>query len=89
MTVVVLFFFARDQSANGLVVDKTASDWPSSIAASGLALAAYPVGVECGFICRVAAVARTLTTLRFFEIARKALSPMRRNTVASATTFWT
>jgi len=31
-----------------------------------LALAAYPVAVERGFMPRVAAVERTLTTLRFF-----------------------
>jgi hypothetical protein len=34
--------------ANGLVIDKTAADWPASIAATGLALACYPVGVERG-----------------------------------------
>jgi len=51
---------------NGLVIDKTAPDWPASIAATGLALAAYPVGVERGFMSRAAAVERTLKTLRFF-----------------------
>jgi hypothetical protein len=35
--------------ANGLILDKTAANWPASIAATGLALAAYPVGVERGF----------------------------------------
>ena len=48
------------------MLDKTAPDWPASIAATGLALAAYPVAVERGFITRAAAVERTLTTLRFF-----------------------
>jgi hypothetical protein len=38
--------------ANGLVIDKTAEGSPASIAATGLALAAYPVGVERGFISR-------------------------------------
>jgi hypothetical protein len=52
---------------NGLVADKTAQDWPASIAATGFALAAYPVGVERGFISRAAAVERTLRTLRFFS----------------------
>ena len=52
--------------ANGLVIDKTAPDWPASIAATGFALAAYPVGVERGFMSRAAAVERTLATLRFF-----------------------
>jgi hypothetical protein len=53
--------------ANGLVIDKTEADWPASIAATGLALAAYPVGVERGFMPRAAAVERTLATLRFFR----------------------
>jgi hypothetical protein len=48
------------------VIDKTAADWPASIAATGFALAAYPVAVERGFMPRAAAVERTLTTLRFF-----------------------
>jgi hypothetical protein len=48
------------------VIDKTAADWPSSIAATGFALAAYPVAVERGIMPRAAAVQRTLTTLRFF-----------------------
>ena len=47
------------------MLDKTAPDWPSSIAATGMALTAYPVGVERGFIERADAVGRTLTTLRF------------------------
>ncbi|HEY7575663.1 MAG TPA: glucoamylase family protein, partial [Thermoanaerobaculia bacterium] len=39
---------------------------PSSIAAVGLALSCYPVGVERRWISRREAVERTLTTLRFF-----------------------
>jgi hypothetical protein len=50
-----------------LVSDKTSQTSPASIAAIGFALAAYPVGVECGFMSRAAAVERTLTTLRFFS----------------------
>lgn len=60
------YFLHETNPANGLVRDKTASDWPASIAATGLALAAYPVGVECGFMLRAAAAERTLSTLRFF-----------------------
>jgi len=60
-------YFAHETNpANGLVIDKTAPDWPASIAATGLALAAYPVGVERGCMSRAAAVERTLATLRFF-----------------------
>lgn len=48
------------------MIDKTAADWPASIAATGLALACYPVSVERGFMSWSAAVERTLATLRFF-----------------------
>jgi len=60
------YFLHETNPANGLVVDKTAADWPASIAATGLALACYPVAVERGLMSRAAAVERTLTTLRFF-----------------------
>ena len=60
------YFVHETNPVNGLVRDKTAANWPASIAATGLALAAYPVGVERGFMSRADAVARTLSTLRFF-----------------------
>ncbi len=60
------YFVHETNPANGLVIDKTAPDWPASIAATGFALAAYPVAIERGFMSRAAAVERTLTTLRFF-----------------------
>lgn len=60
------YFEHETNPANGLVLDKTAPDWPASIAAVGMALASYPVGVEAGFITRQAARERVLTTLRFF-----------------------
>ena len=63
------YFVHMTNMANGLVFDKSQEGWPASIAAVGLALAAYPVGVECGFMARVDAVQRTLTTLRFFATA--------------------
>ena len=55
------YFLHETNPVNGLVIDKTAADWPASIAATGLALAAYPVAVERGFMPRAAAVERTLT----------------------------
>jgi hypothetical protein len=61
------YFEHEVNSTNGLVSDKTSQTSPASIAAIGFALAAYPVGVECGFMSRAAAVERTLTTLRFFS----------------------
>ena len=60
------YFLNETNPVNGLVIDKTAENWPASIAATGLALACYPVGVERGFMTRAAAVERTLVTLRFF-----------------------
>ena len=60
------YFLHETNPANGLVIDKTEANWPASIAATGLALACYPVSVERGFMPRAAAVARTLATLRFF-----------------------
>ena len=61
------YFLHETNPANGLVADKTRAGWPCSIAATGLALASYPVGVERGFVSRGEAAARVLTTLRFFR----------------------
>jgi hypothetical protein len=60
------YFLYETNPVNGLVIDKTEPDWPASIAATGLALASYPVAAEREFISRDAAVERTLATLRFF-----------------------
>lgn len=69
------YFQHETSPRNGLVVDKTAPDWPASIAATGLALAAYPVAVEHGFTTRTAAIERVLTTLRFFWNSRQGPEP--------------
>lgn len=60
------YFRYEDSPANGLVADKTGKDSPASIAAIGLALAAYPTAVERNFMSRQAAAELTLVTLRFF-----------------------
>jgi len=60
------YFQKAVNPANGLIADKSRPGWPASIAATGLALASYPVGVERGLISRDDAVRLTLTTLRFF-----------------------
>ena len=60
------YFLHETDAVTGLVIDKTQAGWPASIAATGLALAAYPVGVERGLMARAAAAQRTLKTLRFF-----------------------
>jgi hypothetical protein len=69
------YFLHETNPANGLVVDKTREDWPASIAAIGLSLTAYPVGVERGLITRDAAIARVLATLRFFAHSRQGSEP--------------
>jgi len=60
---------------NGLVADKDARDWPASIAATGMALAAYPVAVERGLMPRDDAIARVLATLRFFRDSPQGTEP--------------
>jgi hypothetical protein len=61
------YFIHESNPLNGLVVDKTQAGAPASIAAVGLALTSYPVGVERRFITRDDAIQRTLATLRFFH----------------------
>ncbi|HEU4375415.1 MAG TPA: glucoamylase family protein [Telluria sp.] len=60
------YFEQQADGATGLVLDSTAHGAPASIAATGMGLSVYPVGVEHGWISRAAACARTLATLRFF-----------------------
>lgn len=69
------YFIHETNLANGLVVDTTSANAPSSIAAVGLGLTAYPAAVERGFISRRDAVERTLTTLRFFWGSKQSPEP--------------
>jgi hypothetical protein len=69
------YFEHEANPLNGLVVDKTAPDWPASIAATGLALTSYPVAVENGWMREADAIARTLATLRFFERSAQGPAP--------------
>jgi hypothetical protein len=69
------YFQDRVNPENGLVADSTRVNSTASIAVVGLALAAYPVGVERAYISRAEAVAKTLTTLRFFSDSRQGTQP--------------
>ena len=69
------YFVNEVNPANGLVADCTKQGWPSSIAAVGMALSAYPVGVEHNLISRAEAIARTLKKLRFFAKSEQSKSP--------------
>lgn len=59
------YFASEANPENGLVADRTRTGAPASIAAVGMALTVYPVGVTRGYMSRGEARARTLTTLRF------------------------
>jgi hypothetical protein len=69
------YFWEMANPANGLVADNSRKEAPASIAVVGLALAAYPVGVERGFITRRQAITRTLATLRFFWDSPQGVEP--------------
>ena len=69
------YFLRQVNPANGLIADKSLAGWPASIAATGLALAAYPVAVERGFMSRGEAVAITLTTVCFFRDSVQSTAP--------------
>ncbi len=69
------YFVHEANPTNGLIADKTKTGAPASIAAVGLALSSYPVGVERKFITRASAVERTLATLRFFHNSVQSADP--------------
>lgn len=69
------YFLDQVNSENGLVADCTRPGFPASIAVVGLALAAYPVAVERGFMTRQEATQRTLATLRFFANSPQSAEP--------------
>jgi hypothetical protein len=69
-------YFVREiNPANGLVLDKTALNWPASIAAMGMALSVYPVGAERGFMKRAEAARRTLMMLNFLADSEQSEAP--------------
>ena len=69
------YFLDSTNTENGLVADSTREGSPSSIAAVGLALSAYPVAVERGFLDRPDAIARVAAALRFFWEAEQSDRP--------------
>lgn len=69
------YFIHECNPENGLIKDKSRPGAPASIAAVGLALSSYPVGVERGFITRSDASRRTLKTLRFFLNSSQGTAP--------------
>jgi hypothetical protein len=61
------YFLCECGEANGLTRDKNKPGAPASIAACGMGLSVFVVGVERGLMERADAVARTLKLLRFLR----------------------
>ena len=75
------YFLHEVNRTNGLVRDKTCAGWPASIAAVGLGLTAFPVGMERGLVSRTEAPPCSSS-----GAASRVPSPTRRVTRASTTT---
>jgi len=65
------YFLNEVNPQTGLIADKTQPGAPSSIAAVGLGIGAYVVGVERAFLSRADAIERILAILRFFDSSRQ------------------
>jgi hypothetical protein len=69
------YFESCTDPVSGLVLDSTQPGSPCSITGVGMALTAYPIAVERGWLTRQQAVGITLRTLRFFAGADMSDSP--------------
>lgn len=63
------FFWERSDPVTGLTPDRWPTESFASIAATGFALTAYPIGVERGWVPREDAARRAAATLRFLRDA--------------------
>lgn len=81
------YFMHECNRETGLAADKTRDGWPASIAATGLALPVYLVGVEHGWMDREEVLSRTLTTLRFFHRSAQEKELGEQDTTVFTTTF--
>ena len=69
------FFWDLCDPVTGLAPDRAPTPSFASLAATGFALTAYPIGAERGWVSREAAAARTLRTLRFLWTAPQGDAP--------------
>lgn len=84
------YFLNEVNPANGLILDKTAANWPASIAATSLALACYPVAVQRGLMTREAAGnANAGHTPLFLAEPARPRGPGPRDVTASSITLST
>ena len=72
------YFWELSDPQTGLTPDRSPTPSFASVAAVGFALTAYPIGVERGFVSRLAAAERTRNTLRFFWNAPQGAEPSGR-----------
>ncbi|MFO7655168.1 MAG: glucoamylase family protein [Candidatus Krumholzibacteriia bacterium] len=70
-----LYFWDLCNPQTGLAPDRAPSPSFASVAATGFALTAYPVGAERGWVTRDEAARRALTTLRFLWTAPQGPEP--------------
>jgi hypothetical protein len=69
------YFLRHADPHTGLVADSNQPGSPASITATGFSLAILCIAVERGWMSRAAAVARALTTLRFFTRSAQGPEP--------------
>jgi hypothetical protein len=69
------YFLDQYDHRTGLIADKTEPGSPASIAAVGLGLSAYIVGIERNLISRTEGVQRTLKVLRFLHASPQGQEP--------------
>jgi len=65
------YFWDLCNPITGLAPDRAPTKSFASVAATGFALTAYPIGVERGYVTRAQAAERTLRTLDFFWTSRQ------------------
>jgi hypothetical protein len=69
------YFLDQWNERTGLIADKTQAGSPASIAAVGLGLSAYIIGVERNLFSRPEAIGRTLKVLRFLHASPQGMEP--------------
>ncbi|MFO1217217.1 MAG: glucoamylase family protein [Burkholderiaceae bacterium] len=72
------YFWDTTDARTGLAPDRWPTPSFASIAATGFALTAYPIGVARGFVSREQAAERVLTTLRYLHDAPQGPEPEGR-----------
>ncbi len=71
------WFWETTNPTNGLTPDRWPTRTFSSVAATGFALTAYPIGVERAFVSRAEAADRVLSTMKFFWHAPQSADPVK------------